>query len=286
MLVFIISVASICARDESLKSQDIAFEKYNYQNVFIGVSLSTLTISALLGIYNIRNYNQILHQCMFDYGLNVPVYIIDYPLQFLHNLICVGEPMLDETYQKKHGQCLTEIDKKINLFDGVNCEIIWNFQYFKDTMPHTDFNNAYCIAKNYLGSFGYPTIGHLKYAIDEQIAKIEIDYKKLISLTDLPWYYLSIPRNFVAMCNLEQRLSTFSDYHGIYSFLGAFGYSAEHNGQRIKTVILAVTKIYAFLLNFQELLATCIADDSTQLIAAPGVIEFSIQHVHQISLKK
>ena len=149
-------------------------------------------------------------------------------------------------------------------------------------MPHTNFKEAYCISKNYLGCFGYPTLGMLKDAVVHQIESIEQDFKQLTHLTDLSWSFAHMPATLLELKVLEGQLVKLSDYYGAYTFLGAFGYSPIHNGQRVKNYLVALAKMHAFLLNLQELLATCIDNEETQLIQSQGYLQFSLQHVHYI----
>lgn len=243
---------------------------------------SALIVSTAQGVYNIRRYHFIMAQYQLDYNLSSPVFLIEYPLQAAQNLICSGLPALDMEHQNQHGLAVKEIAKKIAVFDGVDPATIWDFEKFRTTMPHTSMKEAYCISKNYLGCFGYPTLGMLKNSVAYQISKIEKDFKQLTNLTDLPWYFVKIPKTLVDLQQLEHRLSTLSPYCGAYALLGAFGYSSIHNGGRVKNYLISLAKMHAFLLNFQELLATCMDSDETSLMQSHGVLQFSLQHVHHI----
>jgi hypothetical protein len=251
----------------------------------LGLSASALVVSAAQGVYNIRKYHALMSQYQLDYCLTSPVYVKDYPLQMVQNVICSGLPVLDLAHQNKHGLAVLEIRKKVAIFDSLDPQIIWDFNKFKNIMPHTSMNAAYCVAKSYLASFGYPTLKVLKDAVAYQIIKIEQDFQQLGNLTDLPWYFVHIPKSFEEFQKLDVQLSNFSDYYGLYALLGACGYSAIHNGQRVKNYLLSLAKMYAFLSHFQELLATCIDNDETPLIQSQGVLQFSLQHVHYVQEK-
>jgi hypothetical protein len=250
--------------------------------VYTGATVAALTVSLAQGVYNIRRYHFMMSQYQLDYSLSSPVYLIEYPLQATQNLICSGLPALDMSHQNKHGLAVTEISKKIALFDAADPLNIWDFTKFSNIMPHTSIKEAYCVSKSYLGSFGYPTLGILKDSVTYQIAKIEQDFKQLTSLTDLPWYFVKIPKTYQELQSLENQLQKLSHYYGAYAFLGAFGYSCVHNGDRVKNYLISLTKMHAFLVNLQELLATCMDSDETQLIQSHGVLQFSLQHVHYI----
>lgn len=252
----------------------------------VGLGVSALVVSAAQGVYNIRKYHALMSQYQLDYCLTSPVYVKDYPLQVVQNVICAGLPALDLTHQNKHGLAVLEIRKKIAIFDSLDIQAVWSFNKFKNIMPHTSMNEAYCVSKSYLASFGYPTLKFLKDSIAYQMIKIEQDFQQLAKLTDLPWYFVQIPKTFEEFQKLEAQLNDFSDCCGAYALLGACGYSAVHNGQRVKNYLLSLSKMYAFLSNFQELLATCIDNDEIQLIQSQGVLQFSLQHVHYVQERR
>ena len=243
-----------------------------------------LIASGAQGIYNIRHYERFLRQLQLDYNFKHPVYVMQYPATFIQNVICSNLPELSLSHQQQYGLSVIEINKKIAVFESssAHSNAIWDFERFKNMMPHTNTSSGgYSISKNYLGSFGYSTLGLLKQAIAFQIEKAERDFKELTKLTDLTWYFLDIPKNAQEYALFEERLDTFSDYYGAYTFLGFFGYSSVHNSVRIKTYLRKISKIHMFLLNLQELLATSVDSDSTQIIQASGAIQFSLQNAPQ-----
>ena len=252
------------------------------QTISTVAGTSALIVSTAQGIYNIRRYHFMMAQYQLDYNLSSPIFLIEYPLQAVQNLICSGLPALDMEHQNQYGLAVKEIAKKIAVFDGVDPATIWDFEKFRTTMPHTSIKEAYCISKSYLGCFGYPTLGVLKSSVAYQISKIEKDFKQLTNLTDLPWYFVKIPKNLADLYQLENQLAKFSHYYGGYALLGAFGYSCIHNGNRVKNYLITLAKMHAFLLNFQELLATCMDSDETSLIQSQGALQFSLQHVHHV----
>lgn len=237
--------------------------------------------SGLKGVYNIRHYNKIVSQCDLDYELSHTVNFLQYPLQVVQNIVCTDSQELDMTDKIDHGTCMTEVKNKINLFDSIDLDVIWNFEKFKDTFPHTDFQSAYCVSRNYMGSFGYRTLGALRYAVSYQIFKIENDFNQLIRLTSLS-SSTKMPKTLDEFNDLKLRLSTYSNYYGAYGWLGMCGYSCLHNSQKIKDCLLSLSKIHAFLINFQELLKTSVDADETLLINSSGLLNFSLQHVHQV----
>lgn len=265
--------------------QSPIIESHDRLSPVVLVAGTLCLISGVQGIYNVRHYHKIIGQCQLDYGLLQNINVLQYPSQCAQNIVCSGTDFLDVTHQKNHGLCVAEVAKKINLFDAADHDIIWNFEKFKDRFPHTDFQSAYCIAKNYVGSFGYPTLGDLKSALAYQIFKIEKDFNELIRLTDLSWSHIKMPKTLNEFNVLQVQLSTCSNYFGLYGWLGFCGYSCIHNGQTIKDSLLSLAKIHAFLINFQELLKTSIDSDETQLINTQGLLNFSLQHVHHIQKK-
>ena len=255
------------------------------RNMTVATSGGLIAASAVKGLYNVRYYNQVLSQCELDYGFVPYVHWLQYPAQFGQDVLCLESPALDMTDRDDHSLCLVEVQKKINVFDTVDAHVIWNFEKFKDILPHTNFESAYCISKCYMASFGYETLGILKSAISYQIAKIEYDFDTLIHLTDLSWSRVKMPKTLDEHNELKLNLLACTHYYGIYTWLGVCGYSPVHNGQRAKDCLVALSKIHIFLINFQELLKTCIDDDVTLLIHEQGMLHFSLQHIHYVQKK-
>ncbi len=86
-------------------------------------------VSLVQGLYNVRLYNQIISQCQLDYGLSKYVNWKQYPSQAAQNFVCMNGQPLDTTFALNHEYCMLEVAKKINLFDSINPEIVWNFQF-------------------------------------------------------------------------------------------------------------------------------------------------------------
>ena len=259
-----------------------------YSNRLVRASFASgilATVSLINGVCNVRRDNQVMSQCELDYGLLPEIHWLQYPSQFVQNLLCMNVDDLEMRDRVNHGSCMSEVRRKINLFDSMDIQTIWNFEKYKDVFPHTDFQSAYCVSKSYLGSFGYQTLGDLKSAVTYQILKSEDDFKKLINITDLPWFYTKMPKNLDEFYELKYKLSTCYNYHGAYACLGICGYSCVHNAQRVKDCLIPLVKIHAFLINFQELLKTCVDGDETRLINSQGLLNFSLQHVHYVKKK-
>lgn len=263
-------------------TQSLQIQALHAGSTVVVASTLLATVSGVQGVYNVRRDNQVLSQCELDYGLNRHVALLERPLQKAQDMMCSDMPMLDTAFRADHGLCMTEITKKISMFDGIDPRVIWNFELFKNTFPHTDFNSAYCVSKNYMAHFGYTTLGSLKSAIAYQILKVKDDFINLMHLTDLSWSEIKMPTNSIEFHQFEIALSCCHNYYGAYAWLGACGYSSLYNGQRVKKHVVALAKIHAFLSNLHELLSACIDSDDTQLINAQGILNFSIQHVHQV----
>jgi hypothetical protein len=260
---------------------------YAITHGLVGATTGALIAGSVVkGVHNIRYYNQILAQCEFDYGLlHHHVDWLQYPLQLGQNAVCLESAPINTTHRADHELCMSEVQKKISLFDVVDAQAIWKFEKFKDTFPHTDFQSAYCVSKSYVGLFGYPTVGTLKSAVAYQLTKIEADFNTLKSLTSLSWSDVKIPISLDTFNQFKGNLLACSHYYGAYAWLGAFGLSSVHNGQRVKDCLLSLAKIHTFLMNFQELLNTCVDSDDTELISAQGLLNFSVQHARQVPKK-
>lgn len=242
--------------------------------------------SVIKGIHNIRSYNQILSQCQSDYVLpDQYIHWMHYPLQFGQNVACLESPAINMTYRNDHAACMIETHQKIKLFEVSDPQSIWKFEAFKDTFPHSDSRLTYRVSKSYLGLFGYPTLGVLKSAIACHIAKIKVDFELLKNLTSLSWSDVKLPKDMKEIEVFDVALLGCCDYYGAYTFLGAFGWSSVHNGQRAKDCLVALIKMHAFFVNFQELLRTCSDNDDTELINAQGLLNFSLQHVQNVQHK-
>jgi hypothetical protein len=254
-------------------------------NSICAVSGAIVGACLVKGVHNIRYYDQILSQCELDYGFVPHVDWLEYPLQFGQNIVCMDQQPLDTVSMMHHGLCMSEIQNKIKVFNAIDTQIIWSFEKFKDTFPHTNAKANYSVSKSYLGAFGYKTLGDLKTAISSHLAKIKYDFNSLKKLTNLSWVHTVIPTNMSEFTVLENRLASYNNYYGAYTWYGAFGYSSIHNGKRAKICLLSLAKIYAFLMNLQELLNTCTDSDDTQLTESQGVLNFSLQHVHYVQKK-
>ncbi|MBV8661025.1 MAG: hypothetical protein JO129_02685 [Candidatus Dependentiae bacterium] len=248
----------------------------------IVISGALALASTGMGIYNIRHYNQILSQCEFDYQLTFCRSWTEYPLQVAQDVICSNSFNVNTVDRIDHGRCIAEIQKKITFFNSINDQAIWNFEKFKDIFPHIDSHQSYCVSKSYLGLFGYTTLGSLRSAVSHHILKVRDDFNTIKLLTDIPWQNMNIPKNKNEFDKLQTQLTHYHNYYGAYSLLGAFGYSALHNSRRAKEFLIELARIHAFLIQFQELLYTCVDHDETRLINELGLLNFSLQHVHHI----
>ncbi len=232
--------------------------------------------SLIRGMYNVRDQNAMLQEIEAQYGL-VPAYDwYQLPGYYATKLICYGS---DVQAVEQVSPFIQMIKSKVEKMTDAR---IFGFTAFIDQFPHTGVNHSYCIAKKYFDGSQSATLSDLQSNVDNYIAMIEQDFKKLMKLTELSNSF-KLPVTLHDFHAMELFLNQYKQHLIINSLLGACGYSPLQNGQRVKDLMLEIIKYRAFLLNLKEILATCSDSKDTQLKDADGNLNFTLQHVHHVN---
>jgi hypothetical protein len=265
---------------QDLHAQEPAFsEKVADGLIYVGKHMAVLGASlavvgsVMIGVENLKIHDVLLQIIEVRYGL-VPQYDwYQLPGHYLVQTLC------NNGYQTENlevNQVITAIQQKVAKKSDTE---LFNFPLFVQKMPHTDQAGLYCIAKSYFNDYKCVTLGDLKENIDDYIKVIEDDFKELKTLTNLSNKSV-VPTTLQEFNVFKAEVLQGMQSPIINSSLGIFGYSALHNGERVKTCIIAIAKYHAYLVLLQELFAACIDDNSTILQNDSGVLHFTLQHIN------
>lgn len=240
--------------------------------VLVG-SVVAVGMSSAYSLDNLRSHNAMLQKIEATYGL-VPVYDwYQLPGHYLVQAICGKDDIVADI---KINQCIDIIKSKVAKKN--HTQDLFDFRLFIKQLPHVDMKGLYCIATSYFNDFNCTTLGQLKSVIESSLDMVEQNFKTLKKeLTSLSNKDL-LPGTFDEFYTFKINVLSGVQRPILNSSLGFFGYSALHNGERVKTCIIATAKYHAYLRLLQELFVACTDDDATILQHGAGVLHFTLQH--------
>lgn len=258
-----------------LDAQEQSWSNTIAQGAVIVGTATVVGYSVVHAIANLQRDNNFLLDIESGYGLS-PVYDwYQVPGDYLVKTLCGPVPQ----YLNKNVEvelCIQFAKSKSGKMSDTE---LFNFPLFVQKMPHSDQAGLYCIAKSYFNDYKCVTLGDLKENIDDYIKVIEDDFKELKTLTNLSNKSV-VPTTLQEFNVFKAEVLQGMQSPIINSSLGIFGYSALHNGERVKTCIIAIAKYHAYLVLLQELFAACTDDNNTILQGDAGVLHFTLQHTN------
>lgn len=252
--------------------------KGNEEVVLTGTAVigAILGASLVRGIYNVRADNAMLQGVETKYGLTPEYNWYQKPGNAAISIACAG---CDIQLQ----QALPFMNIVGAKNEKISNDTLFDFAAFTNQLPHTGINESYCIAKNYFNNFGCQTLGEMRQLIDNSLMITAQDFQQLKMLTNLGGKF-KMPETFQDFNSMQMLLNQSSQSVVNNSFLGAFGYSPLHNGQRVKDYIMHVVKVHAYLNNLQQLFTVCSDAPDTLIQNQAGNLNFTLQHIHRVEI--
>lgn len=244
-----------------------------YGSAAIGAILGA---SLVRGIYNVRADNAVLQGFETKYGLTPEYNWYQKPGNAAISIVCAG---CDIQLQ----QALPFMNIVTLKMEKISNNTLFDFALFTNQLPHTGINESYCIAKNYFNNFGCQTLGEMRQLIDNSLMITAQDLQQLKMLTNLGGKF-KMPETLQDFNTMQNLLNQSSQSVVTNSYLGAFGYSPLHNGQRVKDYIVHVVKVHAYLNNLQQLFTVCSDAPDTLIQNQAGNLNFTLQHVHRVEI--
>jgi hypothetical protein len=258
--------------NSQLDAQEKSWNNTIAQGAVIVGTVTAVGTSVVYSICKLRFDNELLLEMESGYDL-FPVYDwYQLPGDYLVKTLCGSVPEYLNVVDIE--PCVQFAKSKSGKMSDAE---LFNFPLFVQKMPHTDQAGLYCVAKSYFNDCKCVTLGDLKKNIDSYIEVIEDCFKELKTLTNLSNKSVA-PSNLQEFTTFKTQVLQGMQSPIINTSLGFFGYSALHNGERVKTCIIAIAKYHAYLVLLQELFAACIDDNSTILQGDSGVLHFTLQH--------
>jgi len=232
--------------------------------------------SLVRGIYNVRADNAMLQAVEAKYGLAPEYNWYQKPGNGAISIVCAG---CDIQLQ----QALPFMNIITSKMEKISNNILFDFAEFTNQLPHTGINDSYCIAKHYFNDFECQTLGNIRELINASLLITTQDFQQLKKLTNLGAKF-KMPETLQDFNQMQNVLHQSSQSVITNSYLGAFGYSPLHNGQRAKDYIVHVAKFHAYLNNLQQLFTVCSDAPDTLIQNQAGNLNFTLQHVHRVEI--
>lgn len=249
----------------------------NDQVILAGTMLSAaLGSSIVVGMYNLRKHNELLLALEARYGL---VHVYDWheePSYWIMQGLC---GRYDQDFSQEENACMVVVKNK---FERMNNQLsLFDFYQFAQQIPHVDQQGFYAVSKQYFSDYHCKTLGELQSVVASSLKMLEHDFLQLKKLTNLS-NSTKLPFTSMAYSSLLADINK-GTQTVFNTYLGSFGYSALHNSQRVKTLLIQIIQNYIFLNQLDMLLKTC-HDDASSVISdgSQGFLSFTIQHFNQI----